>query len=126
MIKNDVELHKGDYICACATDYAGYHYWHAFAFQIDDVNDNIIKCTIHVASSDDFVIRYLCKPDILFDTREFCGYDVCVVDKDTFEQYIKDINQKDLDEFDVWEYFAPILDKALATVLKYDDCRFDR
>ena len=29
-------------------------------------------------------------------------------------------------EYDVWEYFVPILDKALTMVLQYDDCRFDR
>ncbi len=119
MIRNNIELKKGDYICAYAIDYGGYHYLEAFAFKINEINNGTIQCIFHGSWCDDFVFHYHSEPKTIQNLHDMQGYDICVVSKYAFEEYIKNLNQKDLDEFDIWNYFEPIFKTSIAKIVEY-------
>lgn len=118
MIRNNVELKQGDYICGCAVDYNGYHYLHAFALCVDKVEKNVVKGIFHGASYDDGVIHYYCTNNNMENVNSLNGYDICIVDKQTFENYVQYF-QEDIDEFDIWNYFETIFKTSTIKIVEY-------
>lgn len=119
MIRNNVELKHGDYICGCAVDYDGYHYLHAFALYIDKVENNVVKGTFHGASYDDGVIHYYCTNNNIENINSLNGYNICIVDKQTFENYLQYLQEEDIDEFDIWDYFESIFKTSKMKIVEY-------
>ena len=119
MIRNNVDLKPGDYICACAVDYDGYHYLHAFALCVDQVENNVVKGMLHCAPYDDGVIHYYCKNNNIENLNSLHGYDICIVDKQTFENYVQYLQEDNLDEFDIWDYFESIFKTSKIKIVEY-------
>ena len=118
MLINKVEINKGDCVVSCATEPGGYHYMLGFAFKAEDIIDGKVRCMFHEISFDDFVIRDYPELHDLEDMYLPPAYEVYVVTEDAMNKFISQVQDHDLDEDEVWEYFVEARKFALRTVYK--------
>ena len=115
MIIKNIELKKGNYICGCAKDVIGYHYLVAFAFQIEEIEENQIQCILNSYFCDDG--RYhLFKENVVIDNLEnfMIEDDVYIVSEEIYNEIIDIFQKEDFEEMEIFNHFdTKVLNQAI-------------